>query len=116
MRLKLKKGNKTIAHSVELLNTSLGRGVGMMFKTKGTVVLEVSHDSIIETAIHTFFCVHLFIAWINSKHKVVAVQKTVPFWFYSSPKPAKYIFETTDMDIKLKPGDKIRFIEEKTDT
>jgi len=114
MRLKLKKGNKTIAHSVELLNTSLGRGIGMMFKARGTVMIEVSRDSIIETAIHTFFCVPLFIAWINSKHKVVAVQKTVPFWFYSSPKPAKYVFETTNMDIRLKPGDKISFTEEKT--
>lgn len=109
MKLKLKKGNKTIAHSVELLNTSLGRGIGMMFKSKGTVMLEVNRDSIIETAIHTFFCVPLFIAWINSKHRVVAVQKTVPFWFYSSKKPAKYVFETTDLKIKLKTGDKVSF-------
>jgi len=114
MKIKLKKGNKTIADSVEFLDTPLKRGIGMMFRNQGTMILAADNESIMETAIHTFFCIPLFVAWINSKHKVVAIQKTVPFWFYSPPKPAKYVFETTNLDIRLKPGDRVRFTKTKT--
>jgi len=114
MKLKLKKGNKTIASSVEFLDTTLGRGIGIMFRSSGNVLLVAKNENTIETAIHTFFCRPLLVAWINSEHKVVAVKKTIPFWFYSSPKPAKYVFETTNLKTKLSPGDRVRFIAEKT--
>lgn len=116
MKVKLKKGNRTIAASVDYLDTSIKRGVGMMFSLHGAVVLVAERESVLETAIHTFFCAPLLVAWINSKHRVVAVKKTMPFWFYSSPRPAKYVFETTNMKTKISPGDKLRFTKARTNT
>ena len=109
-KVKLKKGNKIIANSVIYLDGVIGKGIGMMFHKKGNVVLVAERESKANTSIHTFFCAPLLVAWINSKKVVVDVKETTPFWFYSPKNPAKYVFETTNMRIKIKIGDKIKFI------
>ena len=112
-RVKLKKGNKTIAGSVDFLEDMVSKGLGMMFRIKGKMILVAEREGTLETAIHTFFCRPMIVAWINSKNRVVDVKKTRPFWFYSSKEPAKYIFETTDLRTKIRIGDRIKFIKEK---
>ncbi|MDD5181991.1 MAG: DUF192 domain-containing protein [Candidatus Nanoarchaeia archaeon] len=109
MKVKLRKGNKVIASSVSYLDTPLKRGIGMMFKKTGAVVLVAGREGIAETAIHTFFCVPLFVAWISSRNIVINSKKTKPCHFYASPKPAKYVFETTNLKMNLKAGDKVSF-------
>lgn len=111
--IKLKKGNKTLASSVEFVDDYFGKGTGMMFRSKGKMVLAADEEGVLNTSIHTFFCAPLLVAWINTKNTAVDVKKTKPFGFYVSKKPAKYIFETTDMNTKIKIGDKIKFIKEK---
>lgn len=103
----LKKGRKLIAKNVELLEGSDETSKGLMFANKGTVILVAEWESRWSTLIHTFFCVPLLIAWINSKNIVIDVKKTRPWQFYFPKKPAKYVFETTNMNTKIKPGDRI---------
>jgi uncharacterized membrane protein (UPF0127 family) len=103
----LKKGSRLIANNVELLESSDETSKGLMFANKGTVILVTEWEGRWSTLIHTFFCVPLLIAWINSKNIVVDVKKTMPWRFYLPKKPARYVFETTKMNTKIKIGDRI---------
>jgi uncharacterized membrane protein (UPF0127 family) len=109
-KVKLKKGNRTIATDVEFVENMFSKGIGMMFRKQGKMVLVADNEGTLTTSIHTFFCAPLLIAWIDSKNKVVDVKKTQPFWYYVPKKSAKYVFETTDLNTKIKPGDKIKFV------
>ncbi len=91
----------------ELLTSSLELSKGLMFKRKGTVLMELKRESRFDASIHTFFCKSLMVAWIDKNMKVVDIRKTTPFWFYLPKKPAKYVFETTNLNTKIKIGEKI---------
>jgi uncharacterized membrane protein (UPF0127 family) len=107
------KGRKLIAKGFKALDESSERGWGLMFAKEGTALLVSDSEGIWSTAIHTFFCVPLVVAWINSKNKVVDVKITKPWRFYNPKKPAKYVFETTDLKTKIKVGDKVRIAYQK---
>ena len=104
--LTLKKGNKTIAKDIPVLKSDKAAW-GLMFKKRGTALLTADWEGRWISSIHTFFCIPLLIAWINSKNKVVDVKKTKPWRFYVPKEPAKYVFETSKMNTKIKIGDKI---------
>ena len=82
---------------------------GLMFK-KGSVLLKLEHESRIGSSIHTFFCKPLLVAWLDKSLKVVDVRKTKPFRFYMPKKPAKYVFETTNLKQNIKVGKKAKLL------
>jgi uncharacterized membrane protein (UPF0127 family) len=83
-----------------LLETPEELSSGLMFK-KGSVILKLKKESKFRASIHTFFCLPLLVVWLDKNKKVVDIKKTVPFWFYFPKKPAKYVFETTNLNIKI---------------
>lgn len=107
-KISIKKGKKEIAKSVPYMIGS-EKGWGLMFSKKGKALLVADWEGKWISSIHTFFCAPLFVAWINSNKKVVDVKKTKPWRFYLPKKPAKFVFETTEMKTDLKEGDKITF-------
>jgi len=98
---------KTIKINAKILKTPSEKGFGLMFAKKGNVLLEADWEGRYISSIHTFFCKPLLIAWLDSKMKVVDVKLTKPWRFYLPQKPAKYVFETTDLKTKIKVGNKI---------
>lgn len=109
----IKKGNKLIAKNVKVFETSEDVSRGLMFAKSGTVILTAKGEGQWSTFIHTFFCVPLLIAWINSKNVVVEVKQTKPWNFYFPKEPARYVFETSKLDTKIKKGDKIKIVSQK---
>lgn len=110
MKVNIKSKKKTIAKNVEFMDSSEKKTAGLMFAKKGKALLVADWEGVFSSSIHTMFCKPLLIAWINSKNVVVDVKKTRPWWFYFSKKPAKYVFETTNMKTKIKPGERIKII------
>jgi len=108
--IKIRIGNKNIISNVKLLESQLEQSIGLMFKKKGNVMMKLRKESIPYSSIHTFFCKPLIVAWLNKNMKVVDVKKTKSFWFYSSKKPAMYIFETTNMRTEIKIGQKWKIL------
>jgi uncharacterized membrane protein (UPF0127 family) len=92
--------------SCKLLETPAELAEGLMFK-RGAVLLKFKEKGTANTTVHTFFCLPMLIAWLDEKGKVLEVIRAKPFWIYMPKKPARYVFETTDKNVKIRVGDKL---------
>jgi uncharacterized membrane protein (UPF0127 family) len=108
--IKIKSKDRFISKKAKLLKMASEQSVGLMFKKKGEVLMELASESKAMSSIHTFFCRPLIVAWLDKDMKVVDTLRTKPFWFYAPKKPAKYIFETTDSKKKIKIGEKWKIV------
>ena len=110
-KIKIKLGNKIISKNANLLKNPFEKTLGMMFWKRGDFLLKNSSESIFMSAIHTCFCNPLLVVWLDKNLKVVDVKKTKPYRKYSSKKPAMYVFETTDLNKKIRVGNKFKIVE-----
>ncbi len=111
--INIKSKNKFVSRRAKLLESVSEQSKGLMFKNEGTVLMKLKSESKAMSSIHTFFCKPLLVAWLDKNLKVVDVKKTKPFWFYASKKPAKYVFETTNLKKKIKIGEKWKVLHPK---
>ncbi|MCW1296651.1 MAG: DUF192 domain-containing protein [Candidatus Parvarchaeota archaeon] len=98
---------------IKVCKSYLSKVFGLMFSTmKNLDGALLCFDKEDKYAIHMFFVFqHLDIVWLDSKKRVVDVQRAVPFAFkiYKPRKAAKYILELKKDILNLKIGEQIRF-------
>jgi uncharacterized membrane protein (UPF0127 family) len=109
---------EVLIESAKWCQSSLCRFLGLQFRRRlnpgEALILVMSKDSITQSSIHMFFVFFSIAAvWITSKGKVTGAQLAKPWRpFYSSPKPAQYVIETSPSFLeKIKVGDKLDFVD-----
>ncbi len=71
--------------------SEIGKGIGLMFKSRKTQNLLFEFKRPIQMAIHSFFVFFPFAAiWLNEKNEFVEGRIVFPFNFYVVPKTAFY--------------------------
>jgi uncharacterized membrane protein (UPF0127 family) len=77
------------------------------------LLLVMPKESVVDTSIHMFFVFFPIAAvWINNQGQVTSAQLAKPWRpYYASPKPARYVLETTpDFLDQISVGDEVDFI------
>ncbi len=93
--MKVKINNRNI--EVEYYKGFFKNMRGLMFSKKKNILLEATHESRTNSAIHSFFVFFPFYAiFLNSRKEVVDFKRVKPFSFYKPKKAAKYILEVCD--------------------
>lgn len=90
---------------------------GLQFRRKlkpgEALVLVHPDESVLQSSIHMFFVIFPIAAiWIDSMGRVTSAQLAKPWRpYYSSPRPAQYVLETTpDFLSQVKVGDEFNFV------
>ena len=94
---------------MKILKTPEELSKGFMGWKKGEVILVLPKKTKLGSAIHTFFCKPMVVAWLDEDKKVIEWVKAKAWRIYFPKKPAKYVYENTDLRKKLKLGQKLRF-------
>ena len=96
---------KMIIKKVKIADTEFKQALGLMFSRRKyfdyCLIFERPTESIIGSSIHMMFVFYpIKVIFLDKNKKVVDIKKkAIPFWFYLSKRPAKYILE---MPIKVK--------------
>lgn len=98
-----------VSRKASLLTDANEQAIGLMFYRRGDVLMDLGRESRSFTAIHTWLCRPMFIAWLDKDRRVVDQVHARPWRMYAPKKPAQYVFETTERRPKLKVGQKLSF-------
>jgi uncharacterized membrane protein (UPF0127 family) len=84
-------GKRKVSIECEVANSSLKRAIGIMFKKKFKPLL-FEFGKVQKISIHSFFCQPFIAIFLNSRKRVVQIEKIRPFSLFTS-RPAKYLIE-----------------------
>ena len=112
-----RRSGEILIESARWCTSWLCRLRGLQFRRRlrpgEALILVKDRDSIASTSIHMFFVFFPIAAvWINSAGQVTSAQLAKPWRpYYVSPKPARYVLETTpDFLDKITVGDEVEFL------
>lgn len=87
----------------------ISKVIGFMFsKPRKAKVLVFNREE--RVSLHMVFVFFPILALFVNKGRIVEIKKLMPFTFYTSKKKAKYVVEIPIKNIKVKVGQKIKFI------
>ncbi len=106
--------NKILYESCEVADNFLSKFIGLMFNfKKNRNILFIFKEG--KNPIHSLFVFQDFYAiYLDKKMKVTEIFKVKPFKFYiSNKKPAKYLLESTDLEVIPKIGEELKCLDGK---
>jgi uncharacterized membrane protein (UPF0127 family) len=109
---------QVLIESARWCESRLCRLIGLQFrrrlKENEALILVMPKESVAQTSIHMFFVFFSIAAvWVNEQGQVTSTQLAKPWRpFYASPKPAKYVIETSpDFLNHISEGDEVDLID-----
>jgi len=106
---------KIISDNCSLADSFLSRAIGLIFSNDKKKTIFFVFDRIGKNPIHSIFVVYPFFAiYLDKNMKVTEIFKVEPYrWYIGNRKPAKYLLESFDMNIKVNVGDVLECLDGK---